>query len=705
MSRDPRYDVLFEPVRIGCKTLRNRFYQVPHYPGFGVLKPWSQAHYRGVKAEGGWAAVCTEQCTIGPESDAGTSRIWDEGDVRAWALMVDEAHTHGALAGVELDHSGVYSGNPESRLPTMSVTQLAAEYGGRWGLGANVPKGMEKDDIRRTQADWVGAAKRARSAGFDIVYVYGGHSFLPMQFLSPFYNTRTDEYGGALENRARFWLETIELVREAIGDDCAIAVRISVDDVSAPTVEVDEALAFIALADHLVDLWDVNWGSIAEWSKDSGTSRFYPEGYQLRTTGRVREVTAKPIVGVSRWTSPDLMVKVVTSGKLDIIGAARPGIADPFLPRKIEEGRLDDIRECIGANQCIARMIGTGHLSCTQNPTVGEEFRRGWHPERFEPATNADSDVLVVGAGPAGMECAMVLGRRGMRRVHVVDAEAELGGHLRWLARLPGLGQWARIVNYRRVQLDKLANVTFVPATRLEANAVREYGADIVIVATGSTWAGDGLNGLTRGPLPGASASLPHVLTPEQIMLEGKRPPGRRVLVYDCEGYVVGCGLAELLAGEGFEVELVTPDVEVSSVSEQTLEGTLLRRHLHEVGVVQRTQTTLLALGEGVAHAQNEFAEPVEIAADGVVLCTQRRSDEALYLELAGDRDALLASGISRLYRIGDCVAPRMVIEATFEGHRLAREIDSEDPAHFKPFLRETPMGVEPGRKVETLVR
>jgi dimethylamine/trimethylamine dehydrogenase len=177
------------------------------------------------------------------------------------------------------------------------------------------------------------------------------------------------------------------------------------------------------------------------------------------------------------------------------------------------------------------------------------------------------------------------------------------------------------------------------------------------------------------------------------------------VLVYDCEGYVVASGLAELLAGEGFDVELVTPDALVSAVSEQTLEGTLLRQHLHDAGVVQRTQTTLLALGEGVAQAQDEFGQPLEIAADAVVLCTQRRSDEGLYLELAGDRDSLLANGISGLYRIGDCIAPRMLIEAVYDGHRLAREIDSEDPARAKPFLRETPMGVSPGRKAETIVR
>ena len=193
------------------------------------------------------------------------------------------------------------------------------------------------------------------------------------------------------------------------------------------------------------------------------------------------------MLGVGRFTSPDVMVEAIQSGKLDIIATCRPSIADPFLPKKIDEGRLDDIRECIGCNICISRWeIGGPPLICTQNATAGEEYRRGWHPERFEPAANAENDVLVIGAGPAGMECALVLGKRGMRRVHLVDADADIGGLIRWVPQLPGLGEWARVANYRKIQLDKLKNVEVLTGTRLDAKAVHDYGADIVIVATGS---------------------------------------------------------------------------------------------------------------------------------------------------------------------------------------------------------------------------
>ena len=687
MPRDPRHDVLFEPVRIGPKTLRNRFYAVPHCTGFGSEKPASQARFRGMKAEGGWAAVCTEEALVSVDSDfwpVFSTRMWDDDDLRNLAVMCDDAHSHGALAGIELAHGGAHARARDARVPAVAPSQLASDYD-----PFVVPKRMEKEDIRRVQADWTAAAKRSREAGFDIVYVYGGHSYLPLQFLSPFYNRRSDEYGGSLENRARFWLETLELVREAIGEDCAIAVRLCVEALGPAGVELDEGLGFVSLADALVDLWDVNVGSITEWSKDSGASRFFPEGYQLEWTGRVREVTAKPIVGVGRLTNPDRMAEIVQSGVWDLIGAARPSISDPFLPKKIEEGLYGEIRECIGCNICAAGAEYANQIRCTQNATAGEEYRRGWHPERFERAENADRDVLVVGAGPAGLECAIVLGKRGFRRVHLVEAESEIGGILRWVPRLPGLGEWGRVLNWRAVQLQKLGNVEVITGTRLDAAAVREYGAEIVVVATGARWATDGVNYATHDPIPGADASLPHALTPEQVMVEGKKPPGKRVVVFDAEGYYVGPGVAEKLALDGFEVELVSAHDVISPLSDETLEGVLLRAHLHEAGIGQRAGALLKGIEPGRVTATDHLGEPFELEADAVVLVTQRLSNEELYLELKADEEALEREGIEAVFRIGDCVAPRLIAEVIFDGHRLAREIDSEDPAVPLPYKRE----------------
>ena len=684
MARDPRFDVLFEPLRIGPVTLPNRFYQVPHCTGFGVEKPWTQAAHRAVKAEGGWGGVCTEYCAVSRDSDETpyvSARMWDEGDAEALRMMTEAVHAHGALAGIELSHTGVHGENSESRLPSLAPSQVAGDF----AVGV-VPKAMTRQDIHRVQGDWVRAAELSREAGFDIVYVYGAHTYLPGQFLSPYYNRRDDEYGGSLRNRARFWLETLERVRGAVGADCAVACRIAVAGGGAEAgIDLEEGLEFVRMADDLVDLWDVNIGSIAEWSFDSGPSRFFAEGWQFELTGRVREATAKPIVGVGRITDPYLMERIIRGGAWDLIGAARPSIADPFLPAKIRDGRLDEIRECIGCNICISRADSRRHLGCTQNPTAGEEHRRGWHPERLPAVRDRDREALVVGAGPAGLECAITLARRGLRRVRLVEAEPLTGGCLRLISRLPGLGEWGRLVAWRTVQLRKLENLELETGTRLDAGDIRSAGADVVVLATGSRWAADGLNPATRGPLPGAGAA--HVLTPEQVVLDGLRPPGRRVAVYDADGYFTAPALAELLAGEGYQVDFVTCHEQVSPFAAETLEDELTRRRLHELGVAIHRATTVTAIEPDGLVAEDEFSEPRRLECDGVVLVTQRVSDDALWREL---------EDTPGIYRVGDCVAPRLLADAIFDGHRFARELESGDPLVALPYLRERPVGDRP---------
>ena len=670
--RDPRHDVLFEPVRIGPKTLRNRFYQVPHCTGFGVHKPFSQAEHRGLKAEGGWAAVCTEFAPVAFDSDEAPyipSQIVDDDDAACLAVVVERIHAHGSLAGIELAHGGGQASTQGSRWTPVAPSQISSDY-----VTFQVPKAMELSDIRRVQHDFERAAERAVAIGFDIVYAYGGTGYLPTQFLSPAFNKRTDRYGGSLANRARFWRETIERVREGVDGQAAVAVRIGVSEV--PGLELDDVLEFVRLADDLVDLWDVNIGTLTTWSHDSGPSRFFPEGHQVEITGRVREATAKPIVGVSRLTSPDRMAEIVRSGVWDLIGGARPSIADPFLPVKVEEGRYDEIRECIGCNICIVKGDEWHHLGCTQNATAGEEHRRGWHPERFDRAENADRDVLVVGAGPAGMECAVVLGKRGIKRVHLVEAEREIGGLLRWVPKLPGLGEWGRLLNWRAIQLEKLRNVEVITGARLGAADILEYGAEIVVLATGSAWAGDGTSWVTREPLPGADAALSHIFTPEQVMLAGERPTGGTVAVYDCEGYFTGAGIAELLAAEGLTVELVTPLAVVAPLCDMTLEGPLLRARLASLGVNLHTETRVVGVSQEGLSCLDPAGQAFELAVDATVLVTQRVSDDRLYGELTAGGLGDLES----LHRTGDCVAPRLIADAIFDGHRLAREIDSAHP-------------------------
>ena len=459
MARDPKYDKLFEPIQLGPKTLPNRFWQVPHCNGAGSDRPGMQAEFRAMKAEGGWGAIFTEVCNVNHAGDILPwvgSKLCDRGDVRNLSLMCDRIHDYGSLAGVELLHSGGLAGNAESRSPTYTVSQIPHEI----NFMAN-GREMDKADIKALRRDHVEGALRAREAGFDLISLFCGLGTFPIYFLYPYYNRRTDEYGGSFENRIRFTVEVLEEIREAI-DDCAIGARFSIDTLEEPygygdlgIRAKDEGKQFIEALDHLVDYWDINIGTL-NWGEDAGSSRFFKMNHQSPYTRVAKEATQKPVSNVGRFTDPDVMLEAINSGQCDIIGAARPSIADPFLPKKIEEGRFDDIRECIACNVCVSRWEQGGPpIWCTQNPTSGEEYRRGWHPEKFDEAANNENDVLVIGAGPAGMECAMVLGKRGMRRVHLVDSGPEPGGHLRWVTTLPGLGTWSRVTQYRQSQIGE----------------------------------------------------------------------------------------------------------------------------------------------------------------------------------------------------------------------------------------------------------
>ena len=665
---------------------------MPHCAHYGIDNPETQAAFRAMKAEGGWAAVNTEYCSIHPESDDKphlAAQLWDDADIRNQALLAARAHEHGALAGVELWYGSVHAPNYDSRLPARGVSQISTDYGTGQSCYA-----MDASEIRELQGFYVAAARRAEEAGFDIVNVYGGHCHtVTHHFLDPFYNKRDDEYGGSLANRARFWLEVLEMIRDAVGGSCAIAARIGVDTNREPGVPLEEARQFIAWADDLVDLWDVTISNVIDWHHDVTPARMYAENYQRPWLEGMRDATKKPVVGVGRFVSPDVMAEAVHGGVLDVIGAARPSIADPFLPSKIEQGRSDDIRECIGINTCLQRVWSVGsRLVCAQNATAGEEYRRGWHPERSRPATNAAQEAVVIGAGPAGLECAKILGRRGMRRVRLVDSDPEMGGHMRWLPQLPRLSQWAKLVEYRAGQIEKLDNVEFVLGAELDADGAADLGAQIVIVATGSYWATDGLNHHSHEPVPGADAELAHVLTPEQVMVDGVEPTGDRVLIYDCDGYVVAPGLAERLARAGKQVQVVTPFESPFPRTRQTGEAMYIRRLLQQLGVEVALEHTVEAIGsDGVVQGRSTWdtAADAEWSADGVVLVTQRVSNDALWRQLVERREELSDGGVTGLYRIGDCVAPRDLADVVFDGRRLAEEIDSNDPAVALPYRRE----------------
>jgi dimethylamine/trimethylamine dehydrogenase len=681
MARDPRYDILFEPVAIGPVTTKNRFYQVPHCTGMGYRYPSAEAALRGIKAEGGWGTVCTQECEIHHTSDVGPfteARLWDERDIPALARMVDTVHAHGALAGVQLVHQGPETPNRYSREPPIAPSHSTIPQ-----YDPVQARAMDKSDIRDLRRWHREAALRAKRAGFDLIYVYAGHHLTVFShFLSRRMNHRIDEYGGSLENRVRLLREVIEDTKEAVGDRCAVPLRLAVEELMGPdgiTAE-GEGREIVEMLAELPDLWDVN---LSGWINDSQTSRFAEEGFQEPYVSFIKEVTSKPVVGVGRFTSPDAMVRQIKRGILDLIGAARPSIADPFLPRKIDEGRIEDIRECIGCNICTSGDRTGVPIRCTQNPAMGEEWRRGWHPEIIS-AKRSDDAVLIVGGGPAGLECARALGQRGYA-VTLAEASEELGGRVTAESRLPGLSAWGRVRDYRVGQLNQMANVEVYRASALGKSEILELAVPRVVLATGARWRRDGVGRQNPKVIPGSD--LPQVLTPEDVMA-AETFPGP-ALLFDDDHFYLGGVLAEKLRGMGVPVTLVTPALQVSAWTDNTLEHERIERRLVELGVTLMTHKNLTDIGaDDVELTCLVSGEKERVDAATVVLVTARLPVEDLYLDLMADPDSLEQAGITSVTRIGDCLTPSTIAAAVYAGHRYARELDEPVPEGV-PFKRE----------------
>ncbi|MEJ6501055.1 MAG: NAD(P)-binding protein [Rhodobacterales bacterium] len=681
--RDPRYDILFQPMAIGPVTAKNRFFQVPHCNGGGYRDPSAAAAMRGIKAEGGWGVIFTEQTEMHHTSEITPFielRLWEDQDIPALRKMSERMKSHGGLAGIQLAYSGINGPNLYTKEVPLAPTALPIRTFTNDPVQA---RAMDKTDIKNLRRWFVNAAIRSKVAGFDLICLYGAHGFGIFQhFLSRATNQRSDEYGGSLENRSRFAREVINDMRDAVGDTIGLTLRVSLDEtIGELGFSNAELRDFVEMNRDLPDLWDLAQGS---WEDCSGPSRFKEEAAQEALVKGIRDLSDKPVVGVGRFTSPDVMARMIRQGTLDFIGCARPSIADPFLPKKIEEGRIEDIRECIGCNICITGDMTQSISRCTQNPTFMEEWRKGWHPETMN-AKGDSQNVLIIGSGPAGLEAARALSLRGYD-VAIAEARTEIGGRVTRERLLPGLSAWGRVVDYRQYQISQRPNVETYLDSDLNADQILEFGFQNICIATGSKWRADGVSRQHVVPMSINAAML--VYTPDDIMT-GKLPTGR-VVVYDDDHYYMGGVLAELLAQKGCDVTLVTPSPYVSDWTRNTLEQAAIHVRLIEVGVkivLNRGVSAILADSVETNCTYTDRRE--QTPCDAVVIVASRVGNDVVYNALMARRLEWADAGILSVKLIGDANASGPIAWATYAGHRYARELDLPDIGDALPFRRE----------------
>ena len=686
MPRPTTHNILFAPLAIGPVKAKNRFYQTPHCNGGGYRDPSAAAAMRGIKAEGGWGVIFTEQCEMHHTSEITPFielRLWEDKDIPMLAKMADKMKSHGALAGIQLAYSGINGPNLYTREVPLAPSALPVRTFTNDPVQART---MNKKDIQNLRRWFVDAVKRAQQAGFDLVCLYGAHGFGIFQhFLSRATNHRHDEYGGSLENRARLTREVVADVKAAVGDTMGITLRLSLHERCGELgFSNDEVRDFIAMHHDLPDLWDLAHGA---WEDCSATSRFKEEGAQEELVRGIKSLTDKPIVGVGRFTSPDAMARQIRAGILDFIGCARPSIADPFLPKKIAEGRADDIRECIGCNICITGDMTMSLSRCTQNPTFMEEWRKGWHPEKMN-SKGASQQVLVVGGGPAGLEAARALAERGYEII-LAEAGDGLGGRVTKESSLPGLAAWARVRDYREHQLRKKANVGLHLQSRLTAEDVLSFGIEHVALAPGARWRRDGIARRHVAPIPlGDNAQI---YTPDDLM-DGNIPSGD-VLIYDDDHYYLGGVLAELLVQRGAQTTLLTPAAFVSEWTRNTLEHVAIHQRLAQMGVTIILNRGLVRIDSGEVISECVYSGAQNtLSCNAVVLVSSRIGDTALWDELNRRRAEWADCGIRSVKLFGDAEAPGPIAWATYAGHRYARELDAPEIGDAPPFKREITM-------------
>ncbi|WP_298273383.1 mycofactocin system FadH/OYE family oxidoreductase 2 [Geobacter sp.] len=648
---------LFSPLKLGTVEVKNRISFQPHLTNLAVgnLPSERQMYYWGERAKGGAGLIITEEMSVHPTDMAYEKLIdvYHPEVIPGFKKITDYVHQFDGKIFAQLNHNGQQGDGSISRLPVWAPSPMPDV------LFRETPKEMEPEDIDEVASYFAKCAIHVREGGFDGIELQFGHSSLARQFLSPLTNFRSDEYGGSLENRMRAPLKFISAVRKAMGNDFTLGIRMCADEMIPGGLDLGQVQEICARfeASGLIDFMDLSIATFYNLYLVEG-SMHTPLGYTIPLAAGVRERVKIPVFCTGRINDPVMAEKVLANGQADMIGMCRGLICDPFLPKKAREGRMDDIRYCIACNQgCIGRIGMNKTLGCVQNPAIGREKEWG---EGTLTKANTRKKVTVVGGGPGGMWAAKMAGRRG-HSVTLYDRNETLGGQVRTAMKGAGRDEFGVIIRNEKDQVDK-AGVKVKLGTEVTAEQVLAEKPDVVIVATGSR--------PKEQPVGGADG--PSVYNVWQV-LDGGAQMGDKVCLIDYDGHHRASATAEFLANQGKTVHVITSSLFVGAELGPTQDLYLTRQRLLQKGVTFTPDIAVMEVaGESGAKTvkgfnvySNQWDEWGPF--DTVVLAMGQRVDDSLYFSLKGK--------VEELYRIGDCVAPRKVDMAIWEGHRIGREI------------------------------
>ncbi|MCL5958066.1 MAG: FAD-dependent oxidoreductase [Chloroflexi bacterium] len=646
-----QFPYLFTPFQLGNLTLRNRIVFLPHLSHYATqgYPTETQAYYYGERAKGGAGFILTECQSVHPVGRQGTDNIlaWDKAVIPGLRRISEMAHEYGARISGQLVFGGPTT--------TLSFPQLL------WGPSTVpdpfchiVTKEMTRDDLREVKEHFAQAAANEMEGGMDGVELKIAHDGLLRNFLSPYFNKRTDEYGGSFENRMRFPLEVVAAVRRAIGPEPPLGIRLCLDEFLSGGYGLEEGVEFAkAFAGS---------GEVTYISGDAGTwmtmhiaipPMCFPLGFAVYMTAAVKEAVDAPVIAFGRINDPVQAEKILTDGHADLIGMARQLICDPEWPNKAKDGRIDDIRNCVACNDgCLGRLTANVPIRCVQNPASGREKELG--SGTLKPAT-VKKEVMVVGGGPAGLKVAEIAARRG-HRVSLYEKEGELGGQVNVAVKASQREELGGIVRWIKGQVENLG-VDIHLNTEVTPGLVEKVSPDVLVVATGS---------VPERPSFGG-ADQENVISVKDALL-GVREVGQRVIVYDDDHHWPGASAAETLLDQGRKVEIVTSDLHVGSALEvcnflayypRVLGKGAVFSPMLEIKEVSGTTVTVSNVYTGEERRIEEV--------DTVVVAAHNRSVNDLY--------EALAAKVKEVYLVGDAAAPRKIIEAIYEAELIGRGI------------------------------
>jgi mycofactocin system FadH/OYE family oxidoreductase 2 len=640
--RHPQFPYLFSPLHLGTVTVPNRIVFSAHLTNLAQANlpgPDIAAYYEE-RARGGAGLIITEEQSVHPTDHAYERLIkaYDESVIPGYQELTRRLHAHGTPVLAQINHNGGQASSIYTRLPVWAPSPVADP------LFREVPKEMEPADIAAAVGAYARVARHVRDGGFDGAELQASHSSLLRQFLSPYANRRSDNYGGSVEKRARIVREIIEAIRVEVGRDFVLGIRIPGDEFIDGGLTLEHSVQTVRILnrDGLLDYFNTSLGTATHTLYMVEGSMHLPPGYQLYTAAALREVTDLPVVGVGRIKDPVQAEQVLASGVCDLIGMVRQQIAEPETARKAREGRVEEIRLCISCNQdCIGREGLNLEIGCIENPASGHEreFSR-----RTPPAASCRR-VLVVGGGPAGMHCAAVAASRGCV-VTLCEAQTELGGQVRLAARIPNRAEFGDLARNLVGELHR-QHIEVRLETRVTAEQVLAEGWDAVVCCTGAQ----------------PDKPTPEVLSVWDV-LQGVEV-GERVGVVDLVGFHQATSTAEWLAQRGHRVELLTPTLSAGQDLGLTLDLENWHRRVLALGVRIFTSVAPLGYEHGGVQAVEAYSgEMVEFGPyDAIVVANHGRPDDQLYFALKGKVE---------VYRAGDCLTPRRAGDAINEGQRVA---------------------------------